>query len=744
MHDGFATRLVDLLQGPAGSSEVVLDVVLEVLRSSPGAFAIYEGCQTVTPSLSRILTAITTSMQALLPRIQEMTAHPATSLDDSDGQRLSRWARVAGTLIESFTQILWVEVAAAEVVIAFLGACFVVHPHVAQSVFELWAILKDANRDSKLPAGVLPGLLQRLAPPCITSFERFGRHDSPYADDVADLMQLRSAQEDILVDMYCIADGIDEAQQIVVLLCDHLQPFEGAKDWHGVEVCWFAFRGIAEVLVDEPSLPSMYQAVLQSVFRAELPTEEHCATAANLLRACGPHFNQTVLPQLVPAVQWLIGVMARIPEVASEALQEICGYAGQHLLPHVQELLKVIIAAAPSLPAEVDVALHGALVGIVRGLPGDQAVAAFLQLCDGTARTLAAGINVQQEAGRQELHRCLCRLLRCTLVMREGGMETGPQQPTIAAGQISPAAQVAAVSLAQVISSQWNALSPPCRKLLCAAPVTKDALKGKPIFEFSDTALQVNIIALLRHAARAANETPPSGHRELQQRLVQLAAACCEDGQFAALVAVATLAGDPEFARAQIVTALGGVCQVTQRHIQAGAQAEQLIPVLDLISALAASVGEDLFATPQLPLLTELCVHALGSEDHDVLKPALLFIQKLLMSRSQGAVAYCGIGGAIQVIVRAVLAHFHKWPRMLGMNTFKLFSALLERHEAIVVSLATSPDVPCIVSLQPAEREIAHKGFQNLRGPKLRAFLGDLGAVARRENSADILQAYVL
>jgi len=523
-----------------------------------------------------------------------------------------------------------------------------------------------------------------------------------------------------------------------------LQRFKVAKDWHGVDICWFAFRGIAEVLLDEPSLPAVYQAVLHSIFEAELPalTQEHCATAANLLRVCGPHFNQAVLPQLVPAVQWLLAVVARIPRVASEALQEICGYAGQHLLPHVQELLKVTVAAAPTLPAEVDVALHGALVGIVRSLPADQAAAAFLNVCDGTGRTFAAGIDVGQEAGRQELHRCLCRLLRCTLVMREGGMDT--QEPTIAAGQVSPAAQVAAASLAQVLISQWQALSHPCSKLLCAAPVTKEALKGKPIFEFSDTALQLNIIALLRHAARAANETPPSGHRELQQRLVEFAAACCEEGQFAALVAVATLAGDPDFAKAQIVTALGGVCQVTQRHIQAGAQAEQLIPVLDLISALAASVGEDLFATPQLPLLTELCVHALCSEDQDVLKPALLFLQKLIMSRSQGAITYCGGGGTIQVIVRAILTHFHKWPRMMGMNTFKLFSALLERHEAIFLSLAKSPDVPCIVSLEPAERAIAHKGFEKLRGGKLRAFLGDLGAVARRENSADILQAYVL
>jgi len=117
--------------------------------------------------------------------------------------------------------------------------------------------------------------------------------------------------------------------------------------------------------------------VLQSVFRAELPAEEHCATAANLLRVCGPHFNQAVLPQLLPAAQWLMSVMARIPAVASEALQEICGYAGQHLLPHVQDLLQVVVAVAPKLPAEVDVALHGALAGVVRGLPGDQAMAAF-------------------------------------------------------------------------------------------------------------------------------------------------------------------------------------------------------------------------------------------------------------------------------------------------------------------------------------------------------------------------------
>jgi len=738
-HKGFAVRLVEWLQGVAGNSEVVLELVLEVLRSSPGAFAIYEGAQTPAPALEGVLAAIAGCMRALLPSIQQMASQPPVSLDEADGRRLSRWARVAGTLVEAYTQVLWVDTAAAEVLVAFLAACFMVHPHVAQSVFELWAILKDANRDQKLPPGVLTGLLQQLARPCITSFARFGRYNSPYAEDPAELEQLRSAQQDILVDMYCIAAGTPEAQMILTLLCDHLQNFETAKDWHGVEVVWYAFSGIAEVLVDEPPIPEAYQMVLQSVFRADLPTEEHCTTAAILLRVCGPHFDQILRPQLVPAVQWLVGVMPRIPSVASEALQEICGYAGQHLMPHVGELLKVIVAAVPSLSADVDASLHGALVGIVRGLPREQAVPAFGQICEGTTATLAEGLDVALEIGREKLHRCTCRLLRCTIVMREGGLDCGPQ-----AGQPNPAAQTAATCLAQVLGVQWRSLAPPCQRLLCAAPVPKDALKGKPIFDYSDTAVQVNIMSLLRYAAKSAVEAVAGG-QDLGSHLVEFAIACCTEGQFAPLSAVALLVADPDLARTQILPALDGICQVTLRQSQAGRGGEDLIPVLELLSGLAAGVGEELFQSPQLPLITQLCILAVRASDQDVLRPALLFLLKLVMSRSPAAVARCnGPELNIRDIIQAVLLHFHLWPRSLGSQTFKLFSAFLERHEAVFMPLVLSHGVPCIASLEPAEQAIAQKAFQNLRGGRLRAFLGDLGAVARRENSADILGMYAV
>lgn len=737
-HEAFAARLVALLQGPAGSSEVVLELVLEVLRNSPGAFAIYDSSKVPAPGLQAVLAAIAGCMRALLPQLQQMAQQPPLSLDKADGSKLTRWARVAGTLVEAYTQVLWVDRGVAEVLIAFLASCFMVHPHVAQPVFELWAILKDANRDQKLPPGVLSGLLQQLVGPCITSFMRFGRWNSPHAEDKDELEHLRSAQQDILVDMYCIAAGTPEAQMILTQLCDHLRNFEAAKDWHGVEAVWYAFYGIAEVLVDEPPIPEAYQMVLESIFRAEVSTEEQCTTAATLLRVCGPHFDQILKPQLVQSVQWLVGVMQRIPTVASEALQEISGYAGQHLLPHVDELLKVISGVAPSLAPEVDASLHGALVGIVRGLPRDQAIPAFVRIADGSGSLLAPAVDVSQEVGRQQLHRCIGRLLRCGVVMKEGGTETssGPQ--------VSPAAQTASTCLAQVLNSQWQPFALPCQQLLCAAPVAKDALKGKPIYEYSDTAVQVNIIALMRAAAKAATEALAGG-QELGAHVVEFAVACCKEGQLAPLSAVALMVSDATIAKACIMPILDGICQETLKQIQAGRSDVDLIPVLDLLSGLAAGVGEDLFLSPQLPLITQLCILAVRSTDQDILKPALNFLLKLLMSRSPGALAQLsGPEQNVRSIIEAVLGNFHLWPRILGSLIFKIFSAFLERHEAVFMPLALSPCVPSVASLEPAEQQIAQRAFQALRGARLRAFLGDLGAVARRDNTADILQMYAM
>merc|ERR1712216_67875 len=94
-------------------------------------------------------------------------------------------------------------------------------------------------------------------------------------------------------------------------------------------------------------------------------------------------------------------------------------------------------------------------------------------------------------------------------------------------------------------------------------------------------------------------------------------------------------------------------------------------------------------------------------------------------------------------IMQAALIHFHNWPRIISGQTFKLFSAFLERCENDFIPLVLSPAVPSIACLPPAEQEIARKAFQALRGPRLKAFLMDLSAVARSENGADVLQAYL-
>mmetsp|Transcript_112005 Transcript_112005/g.176932 ORF Transcript_112005/g.176932 Transcript_112005/m.176932 type:complete len:952 (-) Transcript_112005:57-2912(-) len=730
-HEGFAVRLVEMLNGPVASSDAVLDLVLEVLKSSPGAFMIYEGGKKPAPALERVLAAIITRMQTLLPSVQELAGQSAICLEGGDARRVSRWAKVAATLVEAYTQVLWIDSGASNILISFLGACFVVHPHIAQSIFELWSILKDAGRDGKLPPGVLSGLIQKLAAPCIESFTRFGRWDSPYAEERAELVQLREAQQDILCDLYCISAGTPEEQLVLSLLQQKIESAEAARDWHGLEVVLYGFAGIAEALANEPGIPEVYALALQAAFRMEAVSEDHCTTIAMLLRTCGPHFERGLKPQLVSAVQWLVGMVQRIPEVASEAVQELCGYAGEHLLPHVSEFLKVVVDTSPRVSAEVDASLHGALVGIIRCLDREGAVAAFLQICEGTTVALAEGLDVVQETGREKLHRCLCRLLRCSLVMREG--KAGPES---SAGQPSESAKTAATSLTRVLSLQWTSLAPPCQKLLCSAPVGKDAPKAKPIYEYSDAAVQVNILALLRNAAQASKESVAGGP-ELCARIVELAAVCCGQGQLACLMAVSIVAANPDYARACILPSLDGVCQASLSHIQAGRNEHELIPFLELTAALSTSVGEDLFRSPQVPMLRQLCLLAVQSAERDILKPAMIFLLKLMMSRTEWAA-----GQSAKEVVEGVLSNFHKWPRSLAEQTFKLFSSLLERCETLFLELASSQAVPCMTVLPPAEQAIAQHAFRTLRGPRFKAFLGDLGAIARGDSSMDMLHVY--
>jgi len=124
MHQEFAGRLVEWVEGPSGNSEVILDVVLEVIQSSNGAFVIYEGAQRPPAALEVILAAIVRKMQSLLPQVQQMSKQAATTPNKDDHPVLCAWARIAAALVEAYMQILWVDEAAAGVIVGFLGACF--------------------------------------------------------------------------------------------------------------------------------------------------------------------------------------------------------------------------------------------------------------------------------------------------------------------------------------------------------------------------------------------------------------------------------------------------------------------------------------------------------------------------------------------------------------------------------------------------------------------------------------------
>jgi len=69
---------------------------------------------------------------------------------------------------------------------------------------------------------------------------------------------------------------------------------------------------------------------------------------------------------------------------------------------------------------------------------------------------------------------------------------------------------------------------------------------------------------------------------------------------------------------------------------------------------------------------------------------------------------------------------------------------MAERHEAIFVQIVNSQAIPSVAGLPSPEQAIATQAFLQLRGLRFKAFLSDLGAVARRDNTVDILQSYAL
>merc|ERR1719498_535985 len=105
--------------------------------------------------------------------------------------------------------------------------------------------------------------------------------------------------------------------------------------------------------------------------------------------------------------------------------------------------------------------------------------------------------------------------------------------------------------------------------------------------------------------------------------------------------------------------------------------------------------------------MRQLCLLALRSSEHEILKPSMIFLQKLAMSRTSWAA-----GQPLQELIETVLLHFHTWPRSVSGQSFKLFSAFVERHEAVFIPLALSTGVPCTKGLPQAEQGIAHHAFR--------------------------------
>mmetsp|Transcript_45433 Transcript_45433/g.101949 ORF Transcript_45433/g.101949 Transcript_45433/m.101949 type:complete len:324 (+) Transcript_45433:126-1097(+) len=150
--------------------------------------------------------------------------------------------------------------------------------------------------------------------------------------------------------------------------------------------------------------------------------------------------------------------------------------------------------------------------------------------------------------------------------------------------------------------------------------------------------------------------------------------------------------------------------------------------------------GTNASEAQEVAQLRQLCVAILASQEQDVfLRPCIRFLEKLMMSRDAEPVVQHP-----QEVIESTLMNFHKWPRMLGELMWRLFTACIERHGTLLSQVVSTTSIPCIAILPEAERALAMKCLLGLRGPKLKAFLVDLGCIARRETDIDVLHRYTV
>lgn len=775
-HEALSQRMVQLLSVDA-LVEGLLEAFIECLQNSSMASSVWKVKDWATKvpgkkildtgAEGKCLRALLQQIHSIHPRLDQVCAASAATgrwgeLDEQSEKLLCAWARVVVMLCESFTQLLFES--ECEFLIQVLGCCFRLSPATAQPLFEFWGQMKEMQREAVLSTSQVQVVLMRLTEPCIVSLLRYIHRDLAAAAGYGeDLGTLRTVAKDVTCDIFCLWQKCDSTRsgEFVSFLAQHLLQAIGRQDAPAAEAALVLLEGVVDVM---EALPPQFIAALQQL--PSMPADAGAmGAAAVLLRSCAPHMENHValLPELL---QFLLNALPLAPHTAAESLLELTGYCGAHLASSLSRFLPAIEGIAPNYPVKVDANLFSAVVCTVRRLGVADLLPAFQSVLASTLQQLeqaqaeiqetADGRLVVAEPLKERLYRLLSRLRACVWTL-----EQAPEEgETPRAGQLKgPKAS----AILAVMVSKWSAVAKVLEVVLAAAPpdLTREVqshARGRTDGAdagVTDAAIAIVAVKLLRSciAAAKSQEIPEADSNRFVQMLLQLTVAVmrrqpAHHHALSPLAELLPLAASRPSLKAEFSSAFQGVCEFTLQRLQAPGARQELVevtPLFELMLAAAEHLPEALYGCSCFPQLEQLAVAALQSPDRELNKVTLQFLLHFQASMDPRVQAH--FAEFAPSLVRAMLQSFHKWPQATRRNSTLLFTTLLERHPSqfhtALVQLWQQPGTTGVHEcLSPEHREVCLRLFGSLRGPRLKAFLWDLAAVANGAQTVDVLLSY--
>jgi len=763
--------LVQLLPSEA-LTESLLEAFVECLQNSAMASSVWKvkDWPTEAPS-QRILAngaegmclrALLDQLRVLHPGLEQLCLGTSGCMDSGTERRICMWARVVVMFCESYTQLLFEE--DFEFLLRFLGCCFRLSPATAQPVFEFWGQIKEMQREELLSSEHVKTVLLQLTEPCVVSLLRYVRRDSAFSVGAPeDLSVLRDMAKDVACDVYCLWQKCDagKADEFVGFLSEQLIRALDGQDALSAESALILFEGITDVL--ESPLPASFLQALQKI--PTMPDDSAAmGAAAVLLQQCAPHMNAHV--EILPgSIEFLMRALPAIPHTAADCILELTGYAGHHLTPSLPAFLAAVERVAPNHPPKVDSALYSAVVCTIRRLPASGAPPAFVSILRGTLRQLVELDGVVEstpgrlpEAVEPQLYRLLLRMRSSIWTLEQTPEDPDGPPPTelVGRGAVAPCVLAA-------LGPCWAPFARVVEFVMLQTPVAMESAPdlqqrrdaSLDMGDGADGALEAVAVKLIRSciSASKSSDLDDSDAVKFARLLLHLLVAVVQRGptqlHVLSLLAELVAMAPKHDLQDEFGSAFKLVCEVMAQRLctgGAGVPLPDVAPLFELLVASSSYLDEALYGEAYFRALGEqLAVVALSCPDRDLNRAVLQFLLKYAMSTHPGA-QQLFLQFVPQLVV-AVMQNFHKWPAATRKHSSNLFSVLLEKHtdcfHTALLGLWRQPGTPgAHAVLSSDQRESCAQLFAQLRGPRLKAFLGDLAAVANGEQTVDVLLAY--